>query len=107
MKAIVNVKKNDGRALYNGKTYDVRSLNFNGINLVSLNINGNTFNFTRKEVIIVDIVTEAKRAFKFRDEQDSEKSKRYYELWGYIKENKIVIPPFNMLDCKDIEWEPL
>lgn len=105
MRAIVNVKKTDGRALYNGKTYDVKSLNHNSAGLIALSINNNTFTFTRKEVIIVDIITEAKRAFKFKDESDIEKGSRYYNIWGYIKENNIHIPPFNMLDCKDIEWE--
>lgn len=107
MKAIVNVKKSDGRALYNGKTYTVKTLNYKFDGSIALLINNNIHVFSPKEVVIVDIVTEAMRAFKFKDEKEHEKSKRYYELWSYIKANKIVIPPFNMFDCRDIEWEEI
>ncbi len=104
MNAIVNVKKNANNNIYNGKTYKVLSLNDNG--KIVLHINGNSFRFERKEILIVDIITEAKRAFKFKQES-GDIGQRYYDLWSYIKENNIIIPPFNMFDCKDILWEPL
>ena len=105
MNAIVNVKKNANNTIYNGKTYQVLSLNRNG--KIVLRINGNAFEFEKNEVLIVDIVTEAMRAYKFRDENNDEMSKRYYDLWAYIKERNIIIPPYNMFDCRDLEWESL
>ncbi len=53
MKAIVNVNKESGYAIFNGLTFDVVELQSR---LIGLRINGSIVtDFTYKEVIIVDI----------------------------------------------------
>ncbi len=82
MKAIVNVSKGSAYSKYNLLTFDVLS------NLISLNIQGKTVDFQHKEVIIVDIEEEFKKAFNQRG-ASKEACVLLYNLRTY-KENNFI-----------------
>lgn len=60
MKAIVNVKKSNQYSKFNFKTFEVVEVLSN---LIALNLNGVTTDFSHKEVIIVDIENEMQIAY--------------------------------------------
>lgn len=62
MKAIVKVHKLSSYAKYNYLTFDVKEVVSR--NLIALNVNESTVDFSFKEVIIVDLQKEALKAFE-------------------------------------------
>jgi hypothetical protein len=60
MKAIIKVSKNSSFAKFNGHTFEVKEvLSANSTNpIFAMDINGSTTDFTSKEIIIVDLVSE-------------------------------------------------
>jgi hypothetical protein len=64
MKAIIKVSKNSSFAKFNGHTFEVKEvLSANSTNpIFAMDINGSTTDFTSKEIMIVDLVSELNKA---------------------------------------------
>lgn len=60
MRAIVKVSKNSAMAHLNGHTFIVKEVIYrnNSTPIFALNVNGNTTDFSAKEVIIIDLLAE-------------------------------------------------
>lgn len=78
MRAIVSVKKGSAYAKHNGHTYEVKEIL---PSIIALDINGNTVDFTFKEVIIIDFKKEFKEAVR------TENSELESKLYNYINVN--------------------
>jgi len=81
MKAIIKVNKNSSFAKYNFLTFDVKQVLSR--NLVALNINGQTVDFSVKEVIIVDFAKE------INSRLNKDVTSELMFLWNYQHINKV------------------
>jgi hypothetical protein len=82
MKAIIKVSKNSSFAKFNGHTFEVKEvLSTNSTNpIFAMDINGSTTDFTSKEIIIVDLVSELNKSLA---------APVKFALSCYVKINKI------------------
>jgi hypothetical protein len=83
MKAIVRVSKKSAYSVHNGLTYPVKEILGN---IIALDINGKTVDFTYREILIVDFATELQKSY---DLHNWNGSGNYIKLCAYMDANKI------------------